>query len=421
MSRFVAHDQGLARIGFQTAQNLHVATRYYVIQVVKSQPVRESKHRCCRIYGAALQTRSSNLFDNQMTDSQPHIESIEKQLDTEFERENEFLFEQFSTELHPSRIKPAYWGLLLWSVIFALFLWGGLTDKRVPQDRRPILAIVTGTLILMGFLAMLLPKAWLKAMAEFFGCDPIESVLRSECKVVGLWVLVKQIAIICILIPLVRFGFEFISQGATVLGLSMIVVAVSVAFWTWGSMIYRPAGNFEKLIAPLLESNGYVRLPSKAATGFLGHSILSTDSHFEILNFWVNTKLDHFVGWGRYNSSGKSLSAGVFCVAEYDRPLRRIGLAETMKEISSVHFDRSTSSLFGTFKRTEGSSMSLLGGLPWQFLNQTLICRIDQDVLLTTAKAESTDHEFMQQIVESWELIAEQIHFEHATDQRADA
>lgn len=334
------------------------------------------------------------------------------------EHENAILSERYSTENHHARIRPAYGCLSVWIFAFAIFLCAALTEAQVPNARRPILVAGCAALMGIGFLLMLAPKSWLRLIGEIGGgADPIESVLGSECKVVARWVVARQVIVVCVLLPLIHLGVHFCMEGPFIAGVAILIVVAIAAMLNFRNSIFKPASDFAGRLKETLRQKGYIDGESKLAAEFLKHSFLKSDSMLQIVDFWVpHQNKAPFVGWGRYNTSGDSLGSGVFCLAEYYLLLSRVRLAETMTQFSSVHFDKETESLFGTFTRSENSSLSLLSGLPWQFVGRALVCRIDHEVLLTTNKLEQPNEDFMNQMVDCWSLLSEQLAIEAQSD-----
>jgi len=339
--------------------------------------------------------------------------------------EHEQLYEElerrYSTQNHPARIKPAFWYFLIIAVFCLLIAWIGFSDARVPANRRPwITGIGCGLGGLFVLLALFAPTSWRRLVAEIgAGAHSMESIVNDECKIFDPKTLWWQLAVTYgFNLPMALFGINFLFGARKVLGGIMLAVAAVSALILFNRTIFRPSSEFADLLKKVLLKRGYSASNKERAHYFFQRSFLKTDSSFEISDYWKKHSEGPLFGWGRYSTTGDSLSTGVFCVTEYPLlSLDPLTFAEVLETVSSVHYDHETGTLFGTFTYEEGSKTSQLAGLPWQYLGSTILCRIDNDLIQSIArKNRDQDSDFMQEIVDSWELITEE--FGHEMDRR---
>jgi len=307
-----------------------------------------------------------------------------KELHQEFER-------RYSTLNHPARVKPAFWYLLM--IAGFLFAWLGWSEPRVPANRRPwIVGVSCGFGFLFLLLAFIAPISWRRLISEIgASAHPIEAIINEESKIYDHWITFWQIGVLCITLPL---------------GL--------IALINFNYTIFQPSSQFSLQLSSVLQNKGYRETEKQRAKAFLKHSFLKTDSSFEITDYWQRADGIQIFGWGRYSTAGDRLSTGIFCLAEYHiMSTQLLKLAEAMETMASVHYDRESGTVFGTFSYDETSKTSQLAGLPWQYLGSCILCRIDSDLIQSIAKRnEKQNPQFMSEIVESWELISEQLGYE---------
>jgi len=332
-----------------------------------------------------------------------------KELHQEFER-------RYSTLNHPARVKPAFWYLLMIAGLAFLFAWLGWSEPRVPANRRPwIVGVSCGFGFLFLLLAFIAPISWRRLISEIgASAHPIEAIITEESKIYDHSITFWQIGVMCITMPLVIFGVRMFFDGQQILGGTLTAVGGLIAWINFNYTIFQPSSEFSKQLSSVLQNNGYDEVGKQRAKAFLQHSFLKTDSTFEITDYWERHDAIQLFGWGRYSTAGDSLSTGIFCLTEYHlmsaQPLKLVDVLETM---ASVHYDRESGTLFGTFSCDETSKTSQLAGLPWQYLGSCILCRIDSDLIQSIAKRnEKQNPQFMNEIVESWELISEQLGYE---------
>lgn len=255
--------------------------------------------------------------------------------------------------------------------------------------------------------ALWLPSRWI--MWWSVDDQAIACIHANECRTgrgVGYWIREFGIAYL-VLIPISYFGIWLCEKAHWVWGVIVLVPTLSIGvarIWHLGN---KDSIKFFAEMEVLLKAKGYDEGQAFAASR-LASTFLKQDDFFKVESSWMKRDSVANVHWCKYVASGSSMTSGVACVAEL--PVSMSSIATWLEPLSSVYYDHASDSIFGTFRATDESRHSQLAGLPWQFKSSHLYGRLDEDILSYVFKNESFDESFLDEIIESWELLTEEIH-----------
>ena len=273
---------------------------------------------------------------------------------------------------------------------------------------------MAGLAILAQCSSVLIPTRWI--MWWSVNDQLIACIHANECRTGrDVWYWIREFGVAyLVLLPIAFFGIWLCERGNWFWGLIIMIPTLTLGvarIWHLGN---KDSIQFFAGLEDLLRTRDYVE-GQAFPTARLASTFLKQDDFFEVKRAWMKRDSPALVHWCQYASSGSSMASGVACVAQLAVPITK--MVELLTPMSSVYYDRQSQSIFGTFLSTEESRHSQLAGLPWQFKGTHFFGRLDETLLSYVFKNESFDERYVEEIVDSWELLTEEIHSLASHDQ----
>jgi len=305
--------------------------------------------------------------------------------------------------------KPIRDARLIWlgvpTAFFVIAIGIMVTADQPNADRKFWAGFVIALICVPFQLFAILASVERMRKIAFSDDSEIDAIHSAECK--SGWELrqeVREYGIAYgILLPLAYLGMwigEHFGWGWGALLLAPLFLFVLARISIMGS---RHAFQMAQHLEPVLDSKSYLSGEGLGGSLLRG-SFVNQDDSFQVSKSWKKDFGFGSVNWCQYHNSGNSISSGIACTASlYLASL--LTMAKMLGPISSVYYDESTGSIYGTFRSNEDDRHGHLAGVPWQFQHGHLIARLNTDLLSYLGKNKEINEEFVETIVDSWELL----------------